>query len=88
MQPIKNLNLATALFAGLIFRSASPQKTPAFPLKACLAGVLLVLATIFPAAANSAYTWTSTTGGTSITDGAGNWDTTHADWLLKVLARQ
>jgi len=45
-----------------------------------LAGLLLAPALSY--ATNPSYTWTSTTGGSSITDGTGSWDTSHADWLL------
>jgi autotransporter-associated beta strand protein len=48
---------------------------------ALFAGVWLVLAAIFPAAANSAYTWTST-GASPAVDGAGTWDTSGSKWLL------
>ena len=77
----KYLKLAAALFADFSYRSARRQKTPAFLLKVGLTGGWLVLAAVFPAAANSAYTWTST-GASPAVDGAGIWDSSGSKWLL------
>ena len=43
-----------------------------------LAGLLLAPAVLQA----NVYTYTSTAGGSTDTDGAGNWDTTHANWRL------
>lgn len=48
-----------------------------------LAGILAALMLLAPAASQAAvYTWTSTTGGTTTTDGAGTWSTSVANWRL------
>ncbi len=48
--------------------------------RAVLLGLLMLLGAEFARAA--VYTWTSTTGGTTTTDGAGTWGTANANWRL------